>query len=81
MLTLVRADDSMTSIARRLGMLRSAPSRRNSLSLENEFDSLEDSQKEAVEAEFSRRLARGTAEQMHFYPILAAEFLGGAYAA
>jgi hypothetical protein len=83
MLTLVRPDDTMTTIARRTGMLRGdeelAP--RAPRTLRQEFDRLSDTLKEAIEAEFSRRLVRGTADQMYFYPVLAEDALGEFYAA
>lgn len=81
MLTLVRNDDTMTSIAQRIGMLRTGASQRSSRALKEEFEQLDDHTKEALEAEFSRRLLNHTAERMRFYPVLAEEYLGVPYAA
>lgn len=80
MLTLVRANDTMTSIAQRLG-LSAAPVRRSICPLRNEFEALDEQGKQAVEAEFSARLARGTAHEMPLYPLLAELYLGETVAA
>lgn len=81
MLTLVRAGDTMTSIASRLGMFRTEPRPQMLCPLRLEFDALSDQDKESVEGEFSARLARGTAHEMHFYPLLAELYLGETVAA
>ena len=78
MLTLVRAGDTMTSIASRLGMFRTDRVRSAPSDLQRQFDALSDAEKEALEGEFSARLARGTAHEMRFYPVLAETYLGEA---
>ncbi|WP_165356670.1 hypothetical protein [Sphingosinicella sp. BN140058] len=51
------------------------------LTLAEEFDALSDPLKEAIEAEFSRQIGRGTAHQMRHYPVLATRSFDGVYEA